>query len=71
MFMEWKAPDCMGNSSHDLIHLTEGNKEGARVNVQGNGMKEGFVHVENKAYDGLKNSKNRPTWTRLAHVVDG
>lgn len=69
--MEWKAPDCMDNSSQDLIHLTIGNKEGARVIVQSNGMKEGATHVEDRVCDGPKNSKNRPTWTRLARMVDG
>ena len=34
-------------------------------------MHEGSVHVENRTCDGLKTSKSRPTWTRLAHMVDG
>lgn len=61
MFMECKAPNCMGNRSQDLITLTKGNNEGTRLNVRGNGMEEGSAHVEKRACDRSKNSKSRPT----------
>jgi len=69
--LEGKEPDCMGNSSQNLIHVNIGDKGGARVHVQTNVMKEDGAHVEDRGCDGPKNLKNKPTWTRLARMVDG
>ena len=41
------------------------------MHVQSNVTKEGKVNVENRECDGPKNLKNKPTWTRLACMVDG
>ena len=69
--MKGKDPDCMGNSSQNLIHINIGVKGGDGVHVQNNVTKEDEVNVENRECDGLKNLKNKPTWTRLARMVDG
>ena len=71
MVMEGKDSDCMGNSSQNLIHINIGVKGGDGVHVQSNVTKEGKVNVENRECDGPKNLKNKPTWTRLACMVDG
>ena len=72
--MDWLASGCKGNRSLEYRLKTNMTKENLMLHAEKNVLNMGSdssEHVEDKVSVGPNESKIKPTWTRLAHMIEG